>query len=93
MEQAKKEFLLDLETEKQILGKHQHSIYHICPTHGTGIYQPLQNDCIDCLLFLSGKDVRTLLATQKAEIRSQVMAYAVENDLAEELAELINELL
>ena len=52
----------DLETEKLITGKNLHSVYHICPKHGVGIDMPLQNDCVDCKLYLSGKDIRQLLA-------------------------------
>ena len=45
------EWRLDLETEKLISGKNQHSVYHICPEHGVGINMPLQNKCVDCKLY------------------------------------------
>ena len=56
-----KERALDLRTEFLIVGKNKHSVYHICPTHGTGCWKPLECDCPDCILYLSGADVRTLI--------------------------------
>jgi hypothetical protein len=59
------EFRQDLETEQMIVGKNQYSVLHICPEHGTGCNVPLGNDCIDCKLYLSGEDVRTLIKQEK----------------------------
>jgi len=58
----------DLETEKLIVGKNQHSVLHYCIVHGTGIPKPLENRCPNCVLYLSGKDVRSLLLSQRQEI-------------------------
>ena len=58
----------DLETEKLIIGKNQNSVLHNCPKHGTSGYMPLENKCPDCKLYLSGKDVRQLLADARREV-------------------------
>lgn len=50
------EMIRDNETEKLIIGKNQHSVYRHCVTHGLSCYLPLNNECIDCKLYLSGAD-------------------------------------
>lgn len=64
-EDAKTEMNKDLETEGMIIGRNLHSVYHICPKHGTSCNMPLSNDCVDCKLYLSGADVRTLIKDEK----------------------------
>jgi len=61
------EWKQDLETERLITNKNQYSVLHICPKHKTSCYTPLSNDCVDCKLYLSGEDIRYLLA--QAELK------------------------
>jgi hypothetical protein len=61
LQQGVRQYRLDLETERLIKGRNVHSVYHVCPTHANRCYAPLQNDCVDCKLYLSGADVRKLI--------------------------------
>ena len=54
--------------EKLITKRNKHSVYHICPKHGHGIYLPMSNDCPDCRLFLGSDDIRTLLDEEKFKL-------------------------
>lgn len=71
-EMGEQEWRNDLKTEGLIVGKNQHSVYHICAKHGTGIDLPQKNKCLDCYLFLSGADVRYLLAAQRADFVKKI---------------------
>lgn len=62
----------DRETEKLITNKNQNSVYKICPKHGVGIDMPLEFQCEDCKLYLSGKDIRQLLHQQKLSLLGEL---------------------
>ena len=55
----------DIETERLIVGRNQHSIYRLCPAHGFGVHGPLEDECPSCgercILYLSAEDIRQLL--------------------------------
>ena len=61
------EWIQDRDTERLISGKNIHSVYHICVKHGVGVDMPLQYECSDCRLYLSGVDIRSLLSKQREE--------------------------
>jgi len=69
------EFDEDLDTERLLLAYgNEHSVYHICPTHGVGIDMPMTNTCPDCRLYISGKDVRKLMTNMIAAGKMLEMA-------------------
>ncbi len=70
---SKNEWEKDNETEKLITSKNIHSVLHICPTHGSSCYMPLENTCPDCKLYLSGKDIRHLLDEQRQKTKKLVI--------------------
>lgn len=67
MEQATgmAEWQRDVETEARITGKNRHSVYRLCPAHGFGIHDPIEDICPSCgehcILYLSGEDVRQVI--------------------------------
>jgi len=70
-EEWEKEFDRDLETERLITGKNQHSVIRWCARHGFGCHGPGEDICPSCgqrcMLYLSGEDVRQLIKQARIE--------------------------